>query len=238
MTEQELKSLNHNKGGNNYILKGNADNHWVAFSRKILVRLKKSFEDKFNLVVYWINENAQVSYVNIPYNDIKHLLTDEHMTQSQDRWDFIIKQDQLCVHANLNFAISILPYLNRSFDNSATTTSNIDDVYLEGNSVLKLHLQKERNTQMIQKFKQHRMLSDPYLHCEICGFSFCEKYGSIGKSFAEAHHITPISSLTEESETTFADLMIVCSNCHSMLHRNNPPLSPLMLKKYVEELTN
>lgn len=80
MTEQELKSLNHNKGGNNYIPKGNADNHWVAFSRKILVRLKKSFEDKFNLVVYWINENAQVSYVNIPYNDIKHLLTNEHMT--------------------------------------------------------------------------------------------------------------------------------------------------------------
>lgn len=235
MTEQELKSLNHNKGGNNYILKGNSDNHWVAFNRKVLVKLKKSFGDYFNLVVYWIDEDARVSYVNIPYGDIKHLLVEEHMTQSQNRWDFIIKQEQLCVHSNLNFAISILPYLNRSFDDSTAIDSNTPIVYTEGNPILKLHLYRERNLQMIQQFKQLRMLNDTNLHCEICGFSFYEKYGSIGKAFAEAHHITPIASLAEESETTFADLIIVCSNCHSMLHKTNPPISPEELKQYLKD---
>ena len=53
--------------------------------------------------------------------------------------------------------------------------------------------------------------------CEICGTSFKEKYGEIGDGFIEAHHIYPISELTEE--THINDLILVCSNCHKIIHR-------------------
>lgn len=233
MTEKELKLLNYDKGCNNYILKGNAMNHWCAFGISILNKLKEKFGDSFNIVVYWMENDNQISFVNIPYCDIKHLFTPEHMTPSQNRWDFIIKQGMMCVHANINFAIDIKPYFNRVF--ASISPNNQDKIYYEGSPKLRLHLSKERNTQLIQQFKQERMRKDPGLHCEICEFSFYERYGDIGYKYTEAHHIKPISQLTVESETTFSDLIIVCSNCHSMLHTANPPLSPNDLKSHLKD---
>jgi predicted HNH restriction endonuclease len=58
-------------------------------------------------------------------------------------------------------------------------------------------------------------------HCEICGFSFEEKYGEIGEDFIIAHHLRPISS--GPTVTTLDDIALVCSNCHSMVHMRNPP---------------
>ena len=56
--------------------------------------------------------------------------------------------------------------------------------------------------------------------CKVCGFDFYERYGEVGKGFIEVHHIKPLHSLEEEvlvnPET---DLVPLCSNCHSMIHR-------------------
>lgn len=156
------------------------------------------------------------------------MFTNEHLTLSQNRWDFIIKYDMLCVHSDIQFSINIKPYLNRSF--FPISPSDQEKDYFEGSPALKLHLSKERNSQLIQHFKQAKAQKDPNLHCEICGFSFYERYGAIGHKYAEAHHIKPISQLKEETKTSFSDLIIVCSNCHSMLHTANPPLSPKDLK--------
>lgn len=56
--------------------------------------------------------------------------------------------------------------------------------------------------------------------CQICGFCFKEKYGSIGEDFIEVHHKKPISEIGESYVVNpVDDLSPVCSNCHSMLHR-------------------
>lgn len=55
--------------------------------------------------------------------------------------------------------------------------------------------------------------------CQICGFDFDNQYGpSLARGYIEVHHIRPLSEERElvDPET---DLMPVCSNCHSMLHR-------------------
>lgn len=59
--------------------------------------------------------------------------------------------------------------------------------------------------------------------CAICGFDFEAKYGEVGKEFIEVHHIVPISS-TDGTHTVNpeGDLIPVCSNCHSILHRRRP----------------
>ena len=68
--------------------------------------------------------------------------------------------------------------------------------------------------------------------CAICGFDFSEKYGSIGNGFIEVHHITPISTMGGKHEVDPEhDLIPLCSNCHSMIHRKNPPFTPDELKK-------
>lgn len=70
----------------------------------------------------------------------------------------------------------------------------------------------------------------------ICGFDFEAQYGDVGKDFIEVHHIVPISSTKGEHDVDpINDLIPVCSNYHSILHRRRPePYRPedirLMLK--------
>ena len=55
--------------------------------------------------------------------------------------------------------------------------------------------------------------------CMACGFNFERLYGEIGKGFIEVHHIVPLSKggrLETDPET---DLLVLCSNCHQMVHR-------------------
>ena len=50
--------------------------------------------------------------------------------------------------------------------------------------------------------------------------NFEEKYGELGKDYIEVHHIKPISEIDSEYVVDpEKDLIPVCSNCHSMLHR-------------------
>ena len=56
--------------------------------------------------------------------------------------------------------------------------------------------------------------------CQICGFDFAETYGIEYKGFIEVHHIVPISQIgTEYHINPIKDLIPVCSNCHSALHK-------------------
>lgn len=71
--------------------------------------------------------------------------------------------------------------------------------------------------------------------CQICGFDFETTYGLAGKDFIEVHHINPLSETaagegyadTDPSK----DLIPVCSNCHSVIHRKRPAYS-------IEEIRN
>lgn len=100
----------------------------------------------------------------------------------------------------------------------------------EGKERYRLHKSKERSGELIKAAKQKRLQSDPNLACEVCGFSFVDKYGELGEGFIEAHHLFPISKLTEETKTKIEDLALVCSNCHRMLHRKRPWLELQQLK--------
>lgn len=62
------------------------------------------------------------------------------------------------------------------------------------------------------------------LACEVCGFEFERTYGSHGDGYIECHHVVPLA-FAGPSRTRLADLAVVCSNCHRMLHRGDPPPS-------------
>jgi len=72
--------------------------------------------------------------------------------------------------------------------------------------------------------------------CEICGVKLTEIYGPLANEFIEVHHINPVHEGVRE--TTKYDLVCVCPNCHSMLHRLNPVLSPEDLKLRMKIVRN
>ena len=90
----------------------------------------------------------------------------------------------------------------------------------EGSIELRYHYQRERSTVLIKKKKEDFKKAHKKLECEICGFSFEENYPKkLGEDFIEAHHKIPLSRINATIITTLEDLMLVCSNCHRMIHR-------------------
>ena len=68
--------------------------------------------------------------------------------------------------------------------------------------------------------------------CVVCGMNFVTRYGEIGKEFIEVHHLNPISETDGEHEVNPAtDLIPLCSNCHSMIHRMENPADWKTLKE-------
>jgi len=90
----------------------------------------------------------------------------------------------------------------------------------DGNPVLAKHLRYERNSTLINKIKKRALARNKMLNCQVCEFSFLEKYGEIGEGFIEAHHKKPLSEIKRQTLKTEDDFILVCSNCHRMLHQN------------------
>lgn len=101
----------------------------------------------------------------------------------------------------------------------------------EGRKFLKEHIVRERNATLIVKAKEKFIKSHGHLYCEVCGFDFEKTYGKLGENFIEAHHIKPVSEMNEGEQTKSDDFVMLCSNCHSMIHRKKPWLSKEKLKK-------
>jgi len=94
----------------------------------------------------------------------------------------------------------------------------------------RFHKRIERNRQLSKKVKQLQGYT-----CKVCGLNFVDKYGVIGKKFIEAHHLKPISSLTKDRVQLDArtDFTVLCSNCHSMIHRTADPSDLEALKRLI-----
>jgi predicted HNH restriction endonuclease len=97
--------------------------------------------------------------------------------------------------------------------------------FAEGAAQYKLHRQLERDTDLAKKVKAKSLANDGRLKCEVCRFDFVQSYGELGSGFIEAHHTVPVSKLDGSTRTRESDLVLVCSNCHRMLHKGGRLLS-------------
>ena len=73
--------------------------------------------------------------------------------------------------------------------------------------------------------KRNTYQSGNGLKCNVCNFDFYETYGELGKGFIECHQTIPVSEYVNSRNTNAKDLVLVCSNCHRMLHRRRPWLT-------------
>ena len=91
--------------------------------------------------------------------------------------------------------------------------------FFEGSVRVREHKQRERNRKVVEQAKRLFKQKNGRLYCQICGLDFEQVYGEIGKGFIEAHHNVPLAAEDKEREIRVCDFTLVCSNCHSMLHR-------------------
>ena len=113
---------------------------------------------------------------------------------------------------------------------NGNSNNDIEHQMVEGRLMEDKVLRRVRNRAARQK-----CLENSNFTCSVCGFNFYKVYGEIGKDFIEVHHTKPLSSYNEEHEVLQSELVALCSNCHSMVHRRRPmPYSIADLKIMLE----
>lgn len=100
-------------------------------------------------------------------------------------------------------------------------SDELDDEMLsnEGAVRVRVHLHRERNCVLVDEKKWRVLREKGRLTCECCSFDFEKVYGDLGEGFVEVHHTKPIGLRDGAEITRLEDLVVVCSNCHRMLHR-------------------
>lgn len=115
-------------------------------------------------------------------------------------------------------------FSNKDVDNLALTEGQVAEVMV---------LRRQRN-----RIARDRCLVESGYKCYICGLEFEKVYGEIGKGFLEVHHKRPISKYDEEHVIPQSELVGLCSNCHSMVHRNGSLIDVDVLKDLYEQNKN
>jgi predicted HNH restriction endonuclease len=85
----------------------------------------------------------------------------------------------------------------------------------EGRRILRLHVTYERSSR-----NRARALEIHGTQCVVCGFDFNEFYGAdIARDYIEVHHTKSVGEVDGNVVNPATDLAPLCSNCHSMAHR-------------------
>lgn len=100
---------------------------------------------------------------------------------------------------------------------------------IEGGAVQSLTTRYER-----KKVNREACIQLKGSRCSVCDFDFAENYGHLGINYIEIHHIKSVASLGADYRINVAtELEPLCSNCHAMTHREEPPMSIERLRQIV-----
>lgn len=202
------------------------DNYWFDFSKGPIEKLKKKHGDEFYLVIYGNYDDVLSDYYALPYSDVKTLFDEQHKDENRERWIGSIVDNKMTIkgskldiskyYKNNEFYNEIIKFLLIEPVSGDVTPIESEAMLLSEGSKTSILVNKyERNPEARSKCIEHYGTK-----CQVCGFDFKDKYGEIGEGFIEVHHKKPISEIGASYEVDHInDLIPVCSNCHSMLHR-------------------
>ncbi len=70
--------------------------------------------------------------------------------------------------------------------------------------------------------------------CETCAMSFSARYRLAGKDCLQVHHKNPMAEREGATVTTLNDLVLLCPNCHAVVHTFAPGLTLEKLKAKIK----
>lgn len=107
----------------------------------------------------------------------------------------------------------------------------------EGKLLYLRHRRRERDPRLRKNKIVATLKAGLPIACEVCAFDFSSVYGVRGRDFIEVHHVLPLH-VSGEIKTKIADLALLCSNCHRMIHRGSPWLTPDELSALVKQTSS
>ena len=100
----------------------------------------------------------------------------------------------------------------------------------EGKLLTRTHRVRERRPELVAACKKRAKKLHGFLACAACSFNFGNIYGSDAEHIIDCHHIKPVHTLGEDGETHIDDLVLLCPNCHRLVHSFRPWLTVEELK--------
>jgi 5-methylcytosine-specific restriction enzyme A len=98
----------------------------------------------------------------------------------------------------------------------------------EGMLLTRVHRYRERR--LVEACKARALKINNRLHCWACGFDFRDRYGRAGEGIIDCHHTRPVHTLLPGDKTKVSDLVLLCANCHRVVHAHSPWLTLDQLK--------
>ena len=191
---------------------------------------KSTKEQKQNFIYYWEKLNQIHCKLEISINGA--LVKQEQFLNYSDRWDKIKIRFTKAPFYNIeteNFETKLIDYIQLV---CLMILSLCEIEYKgeeEGNEIISVSKRYERNP-----INRKICLLLKGYSCAVCGFNFEKTYGSIGKNYIQVHHLIPVSSMGVNYQVDPSkDLIPLCSNCHSMVHRKSPPYTPDEIKGFI-----
>jgi hypothetical protein len=106
--------------------------------------------------------------------------------------------------------------------NETSDTPTIRDIYaFEGEPIYRIHIDRERDPKLRAAAIENFKVRHGKIRCEVCNFSFEEIYGEMGKDLIEIHHVISLASRDGSTLTRVDDLMLICANCHFVIHNGD-----------------
>lgn len=205
-------------------------NLFVSYLRNIRQVSKKTIRDYTNALGSRISEYATMycsDYIDIfslGFNEAKDVIN--KLCKDTEFIKHCTPSNKVHITAMNAYSDFMRYYDSIKGQNASTSGTSIEEA--EEGEAYKCHTKEYRRSKKLRDSvtKEHEY------KCEICGFNFHDFYGSIGDGFIEVHHINPVSE--NKRKTKKEDLLCVCSNCHSMLHRSSPILRKEELMLMIE----
>lgn len=134
--------------------------------------------------------------------------------------DFLDKPSEMVATAQAIRGSILEGHLRRTLDR----VLDLDLEANEGRILERRHIARERDPKLRREKIEAVRRKNGRVACEACGFDFGQIYGDHGEDYIECHHRVPLH-VSGEITTKLADLVLLCSNCHRMIHRRSPWLT-------------
>lgn len=101
----------------------------------------------------------------------------------------------------------------------------------EGKVATRIHRYRERDRRLVEAAKTRAMTQHGRLVCAACSFDFSKRYGEVGVNIIDVHHEKPVHTMKPGEKTKVTDLVLLCSNCHRIVHSKRKWLSVEKVKE-------
>jgi 5-methylcytosine-specific restriction protein A len=191
---------------------------------------------------HWDGSKKDTLYIEIEFELLLNPSIDPILTLDVLMSGNLQKQNWIPMSSGVSIKPEVVDELENTWFGLITKTNNRnnpfkespirDFSFVEGKRTIVSSVKFERNPHARKKCLEHFGFN-----CVVCDFNFEETYGVVGREFIEVHHLNPISDMGGEySFNPIESLRPVCSNCHSIIHRQKQPLSIQEVKNLMKKV--